>query len=313
MSIKDTFYNIGFKIKKNKPEILLAMGIASGIAATVTACFATRKIDAITEEAKKDIDYIEVTARQGECIIDNKLVPYTEEDKVKDIAITKRKMVGKLVVNYAVPVALQVASIACIIGSYKEQKARNIALATSLTAMTTFLSQYRERVANEVGHDREIELYTGTDTVEVTEMKEDGTTETKNVKVVGEDAPYTFIWDEHSATNEWDKDYLYASNFIKCKKAQMEDMINVRKRLFLNDALTMLGFNQDELVPEGQEIGWELDPENPYNKNKVNIEIIDVTDYDACSAYHTPEPKFLIVCNELKPLLTNWKKKKEND
>ena len=55
-----------FKVKKYSPEILLATGIAAGIAGTVMACKETLKVDEVIKEHKETIDKINT------CLTDDK-------------------------------------------------------------------------------------------------------------------------------------------------------------------------------------------------------------------------------------------------
>ena len=78
------FHKVGFKLKKASPEILIVSGVIGGVTAAVMACKATLKVNAVTEEAKTNIEKIH-TAKEKGLTEDNEV--YTEEDSKKDLPV----------------------------------------------------------------------------------------------------------------------------------------------------------------------------------------------------------------------------------
>lgn len=128
---------------KRSPEILLGIGIASGITATVLAVKATPKALQLIEEAK----FNKATAWNEEHS-DSHLRAVTEN-------LTKLEVV-KATWKCYIPAAISgVASIACLLGSHSVHAKRNAALATAYKLSETALNEYREKVVEEIGEDKE--------------------------------------------------------------------------------------------------------------------------------------------------------------
>ena len=99
---------------KRSPEILLGIGIASGITATVLAVKATPKALELLSEKRYE--------KYGDTL--------------------------KAVISGA-------ASIACLLGSHSVNAKRNAALATAYKLSETALNEYREKVVEEIGEEKE--------------------------------------------------------------------------------------------------------------------------------------------------------------
>lgn len=126
---------------KRSPEILLGIGIASGITATVLAVKATPKAMELLAEAEKE--NINRQIKEG--------VPGPEVKNGLPSA-----QVVKTVWKCYIPAAISgAASIACLLGSHSVNTKRNAALATAYKLSETALNEYREKVVEEIGEDKE--------------------------------------------------------------------------------------------------------------------------------------------------------------
>lgn len=126
---------------KRSPEILLGIGIASGITATVLAVKATPKAMELLAEAEKE--NINRQIKEG--------VPGPEVKNGLPSA-----QVVKTVWKCYIPAAISgAASIACLLGSHSVNAKRNAALATAYKLSETALNEYREKVVEEIGEDKE--------------------------------------------------------------------------------------------------------------------------------------------------------------
>lgn len=127
---------------KHSPEILLGIGIASGITTTVLAVKVTPKALELIEKEKD---------RQNRTLI--------EESKGPDCGlITKLAPIEVVKVTWKcyIPAAISgVASIACLLGSHSVNAKRNAALATAYKLSETALNEYREKVVEEIGEEKE--------------------------------------------------------------------------------------------------------------------------------------------------------------
>lgn len=118
-------------VTRHSPEILTGFGIGGGIFAAVLAVKQTPKAIKLIEEEKE---------RTGK----EKLTP---AETVK----TTWKV-------YAAPVAIGAGSIACIIFSDREDKKRIIAATTAYELSDKAFSEYKNKVIEEIGHDKERDI-----------------------------------------------------------------------------------------------------------------------------------------------------------
>ena len=178
--VNRTFHKAGFQLKKHSPEILVVTGVIGVVTSAVLACKATRKLDSVLEESKEQIDkikdYIEEEGYSEE---------YTEKDASKDLTITYTQSALKIAKLYGPSVILGAASIGAIFGGHNILRKRNVALAAAYTAVDKGFKDYRNRVIERFGKelDRELKYNIKSDTVEVTELDEDGKEKTSKVTV----------------------------------------------------------------------------------------------------------------------------------
>ena len=120
---------------KRSPEILLGIGIASGITATVLAVKATPKaLELLTEKRYE---------KYGDTL--------KEDDSYDDMPELKLVEVVKATWKCYIPAAISgAASIACLLGSHSVHAKRNAALATAYKLSETALNEYREKVVEEI-------------------------------------------------------------------------------------------------------------------------------------------------------------------
>lgn len=127
-NVANMFKTVKKTAVKHSPEILTAIGIVGMISTTVLAVKATPKaleqIDAKKKEEKKD-----------------KLTP------VETVKVAWKPYIPAIVTG--------VASTACLIGANTVNAKRNAALATALKLSETAFTEYREKVVEEVGEEKE--------------------------------------------------------------------------------------------------------------------------------------------------------------
>ena len=138
---------------KHSPEILTGLGIAGMISSVVLAAKATPKALRLIEEAKDKADTDKLT------------IPETIKAAWKPY----------------IPVVLTCgASVACIIGANTVNTRRNAALATAYELSRNALTEYKERVVEEIGKEKEQKIQE-----KVAQKKVDNTPVTSEVIVTG--------------------------------------------------------------------------------------------------------------------------------
>lgn len=133
-------------VKKHAPEILTGMGVAGMVATTIFCVKVTPKaMDLIADEQRKR----RVAVKSADGSTQEEI---TEAEQLKPIDYVR--VTWKL---YLPPVALGVASIACIIGSTSVSLRRNAGLAAAYAITETKFSDYKDKVKELLGDKKEQE------------------------------------------------------------------------------------------------------------------------------------------------------------
>lgn len=239
--------------KKYSPEILTGVGVVGIVASTVMACKATLKVDEVLDDAQKKIEKI----KYAEETIDKK--DYSEQDYKKDLVIAYTQSGIGFVKLYGPSVTLGVASIACILGAHNIMRKRNVALIAAYKAVEGSFKDYRQRVVEEFGADKDRQFKYGIKNEEVTETEigEDG--KKHKVKSVVESvdvdhySEYAKFFDE--ASPEWKKDSEMNLFFLKCQQNYVNDLLHARGHVFLNEVYDALGIPRTRA---GAVVGWVM-------------------------------------------------------
>lgn len=240
------FKGVG-KVRRFSPEILTVVGVAGVITAGVLACKATLKLEDVVEAATEEINDVKDRRTVNEYDTE------TEFNKALTKVYVKRALqVGKL---YAPALSVATVSLGCLLGAHGIMNQRNVALAAAVKATESAFGEYRKRVADEFGDEKERDLRFGIVEKEIPEFDEDGnktgTKKVLDVKFNDGRSQYARIYDE---TNEmWSR--VPGQNQMDLANQQnwANERLNARGYLFLNDVYKSLGFPD---TPEGQVVGW---------------------------------------------------------
>lgn len=275
-------HNVGFKLKKHSPEILVAVGVVGTIASAVMACKTTLKVNDILNETKENV------AKIHDCMADEGLQEsgkYTEEDGKKDLTIVYTQTGVKLVKLYGPAIALGALSLGCILTSNNILRKRNVALAAAYATVDKSFKEYRSRVVDRFGEEVDRQLKYNIKAKEVEEVVVDENGEEKvvkrNVEIADIDgySEYARFFDELSSYYE--KDSEYNLMFLRKQQRYANDLLRSKGRLFLNEVYDMLDIPRTKA---GQVVGWVYDPDNPNVDNYVSFGIYDV-DKQTCRQF----------------------------
>lgn len=231
--------------KKNSPHIFFAGGIIGAVTSTVLACRATLKLEPIIDEMKTDLSVVKEIKGDPEYGID---LGYTRQDYVRDLAYVYGKNAKKLAVLYGPSVILGVASISALTGSHVQMTRRNSALTATVAAVSKAYDDYRTHVQDELGKEKELELYKA---LKTESTKDENGKESKQVISAFGNSPYARVFDE--TCPEWRKDPEYNRTFIQCQQNYANHLLTHRGHVFLNDVYDSLGF---ERTSAGAVVGW---------------------------------------------------------
>lgn len=271
--IMNLYYKSEMVVKKHSPEILLGVGIAGVVTSTVLACRATMKVNDILEDAKEQIDKVNMV-KDDPKYADK----YNAEDAKKDLSVIYVQKGVELVKIYLPAFTIGAASIACFLASNNIMKKRNAALGAAYATIDKSYKEYRKRVAERFGEEveKEIRYNIKAEQIETEVENEDGTKTTvvEEARVMDPNlySDYARFFDE--ASPYWQKDPEYNFVFLKAQQAYANDLLRARGRLFLNEVYEMLGIEKSKA---GQVVGWVYDDKNPIGDNFVDFGIFDMS------------------------------------
>lgn len=269
----------GLVLKKYSPEILTAAGVIGTVGSTVLACKATLKVEDILDEAKKKSNLINAV-HDGEIEVD---AEYTDKDYSKDLLVNRTQTAVKLIKLYGPAITLGALSITAILGGQHILRKRNVAIMAAYKLCEESFNNYRSRVKDELGEEKDRQFYYGMteETVKDKVKSKDGKTKTVTKKV--EKAPdhlysqYARFFDE--ANMNWDKSPEQNMYFLKMVQNQMNDKLKARGHVFLNEVYDALGFERSEA---GQLVGWVWNKDNTAMEagdGYIDFGIFDGNDY----------------------------------
>ena len=237
-SVRTLAYKGAGLAQRYAPEILTALGVAGVATSTVLIAKQTLRLEVTIDEAEQRIARAHADKANGE---DN-------------LAVVKAYMANTsdMVKLYGAPVMLSVASIASILAAHGIMRRRNAALVAAYGVLETAFANYRQRVREAIGEDREQELYVGAR--ETTEVSESGKKTVKKDLSGGPKSPYALLFDETNIY--WEPEAGTNKTFLLIKQQHLNDKLNVKGYLFLNDVHRALGFPDTKA---GQIVGWIAD------------------------------------------------------
>lgn len=244
-------------LKKHSPEILTVAGIGFGIAGAVFACKATLKVDDILEESKdelKKVNSVKEKVDNGD--LNEEL--YSNDDYMKDRAIIAVKTSVKIFKTYAPAISLGVVSVGCILSAHNIMKKRNLALMAAYKAVEMSFADYRERVVEEFGEEKDRLFRYGLkeNVVKATQVDENGKEKKVNVVDPNHYSQYARFFDE--ASSQWSNIPEYNLTFLKAQQNYANDLLHSRGHVFLNEIYDMLGIPRSQA---GAVVGWVLSEE----------------------------------------------------
>lgn len=253
-------------VQKHSPVIMFGVGIAGVVTTVVLASCATLKMHEILEEGEKNSAEI----KAAEALDTDQ---YDEKDASKDRATVRIKTAVKITKLYAPAFAVGVLSIAALTGSHIVLSRRNVALTSAYAAVDRGWREYRRRVVEELGPEKDLEFRYGTVEREVAVDTDDGVavkTE-KFLDLAGNDAAgysiYAKLFSRETSRN-WDPHKGYNAMFISSQQQFANDKLRADGHVFLNDVYDMLGL---ERTPAGQIVGWV--------KNNPDKDVDDFIDF----------------------------------
>lgn len=237
------------KSKKASPTILFAGGVVGVVATTVLACRATLKLEEVIEETETKFADMKVARKtQSE--------KYSDSDFKHDKVVIYTQQAMKICKLYAPAFILGTASIAALAGSHNILTKRNAALTAAYAGLEKGFSEYRQRVIDAVGEEKEQEIrYAAVDVETIVEDK-NGPKKQTSRKVGAEGASIYARFFESTTSTSWSPYPGDNKVFLRSHEQWANDMLTSRGYLFLNEVYKALGM---EPTKAGQVVGWLSD------------------------------------------------------
>jgi len=239
VSASRAFGNAVLKTKKNSPSILFGVGVVGILSSTVLACRATLKLEPVLDDINKDVEKV-------------KSKTYLEHDseRGKELFYAYVRAAKKLGVLYGPSVGVGIVSITALTKSHSQLKQRNAALTAAYTGLAQAFEDYRSRVRDAVGEEKENDIYLA---VKEAEIDVDG----KKKKVKGIDSlPPNAFWFNKQTSWNWEPDPGRNKWFLEQQERFWNQKLHVKGHVILNEVLDALGL---ERTQEGCVVGWLLD------------------------------------------------------
>lgn len=250
--------------KKNSPHIFFVGGVAGLIGAGVLACRATLKLEKNLDEIKNDLETVRALGEESK----KTGTEYAERQYFMDMSQAYGRSIGKVGRLYAPSILLGGVSVAALTGSHIQLTRRNTALTAAFAAVTKAYDEYRLRVQEEIGQEREIEIYRD---VQETNVAEEGKKkELVKVQETGGYSPYAKLFDV--GNRHWVNNAEMNYAFLRIQQKWANDRLRAYGHLFLNELYDQLGLDR---TPAGQVVGWLYN--NDAGDNYVDFGLDDDT------------------------------------
>ena len=240
------------KTIKYAPDILKVAGAIGVGVGTVMVGVASTKVNDILEEHH---DAIESTP--------------ADISTIKVYADTAIKVV-KL---YAAPVAVTGVSLASILFSNHILKKRFLGVSAAYAALQGNFSDYRQRVSEKYGDSAEKDILIDAETNELDTGSEVTYRGTGTDSELG---AYQY-WFNKETSYAYEDDPTFWRIVLSAKQSVLNNRLQIKGWMSLNDALSELEFHPNYLTKQGQVVGWVYRPEgNPDGDNYIHIEAQEV-------------------------------------
>ena len=156
-------------------------------------------------------------------------------------------------------------------------KGRNLALAAAYSTLETGYKEYRKRVEEAIGKEKEEDIYKGNKEIVKEVVSKDGTkVEEKKIEPTNKD---TFSVLYSCDNSGWERDPHLNLSFLLSKQAFLNDLLKVKGYLFLYQVYDELGIDVDYLGPDrvraSHILGWIYDPSDKTRDSYVSFGLTD--------------------------------------
>jgi Family of unknown function (DUF6353) len=233
------------KIKQHSPTIFFVAGLAGVGTSVVLASKATLELE---KTITPHINHLEDIADSLRDESTPATQAYTSERAIKDRMFVMGEVVFDLSKLYGPAFIAGAFGVACLVNSHNILQKRNAAITAAYVTLEKSYEKYRERVAKEIGEDKERELHYSVQKEIHAEFRD----ERGGYTLLGERSTYS-RWYNSQTTTEWKGNRHDNLRFIWLQQKFANDKLHRKGYLFLNDVYEMLGL---PVCDYGQVVGW---------------------------------------------------------
>jgi hypothetical protein len=230
---------------KHSPTIFFAAGVVGTITSTALACRATLQVSDVLAKAEDDI-------RTAHTVQELKPEEYSDEEVAnieKHVRIRTAFEIGAL---YAPAIGVGLLGLAALTHSNNLLSRRNAAISAAYVAVDQAFREYRERVVEHYGPEKDRELRYGVEKVQVVDPE---TGRKKNVHRVTSKAPSQYAKFFGAPNPNWNGNAEYNLLFLRAQQEYANQLLHARGHVLLNDVYDGLGIAR---TPAGCVVGWVL-------------------------------------------------------
>lgn len=235
--------------KQHSPSLMFAAGVVGVGATVVLACRSTLKVEEVLDELESNLTKVDTVAEAGLS---------TKNDQHRARVASYVKATTRLAKLYGPAIVVGGISIALLTGSHITLKNRLAGTTAALAAIHKTFTEYRKRVVDELGIEKDREFRYGVDVEENLIETEHGPELVHERKAKAGDSMYA-RWFSQETTNDWSPDAT--NNLLKLRATQdyANHRLNAKGYLLLNEVYTALGLKP---TSAGSQVGWLKDNPN---------------------------------------------------
>lgn len=249
------------RFKQNSPALMFGIGIGTMVGTVILASKATLQLESVLDK------------HEG----------YTDRESAKAHKMALAVDITKL---YAPAAALGVISVGTLTGSHVVLSKRNAALTAAYAALDKTYREYRDRVREEFGDEKERQVHFDIDEKSVVR---DGTTG-KALSTTGIHGKSIYARFFDQMCRDWSPEPEYNRMFLSCQQNYLNDLLHARGHVFLNEAYDRLGIPRSKA---GNLVGWVVGNGDNY----VDFGIFDKTSERARAFVNGQEGAILLDFN----------------
>lgn len=260
-SVTRAMGKLWLRTKKSSPEICVVSGIVCGGAALVMVGVRTWKKK---DDLQKDISLVKDRMDTIKGAKENNNQELVKSER-KELAKQGGLLAKDLVKTYWVPALLGVGSAGLIWGGRTMLRRELSAVTSAYALLMESYKQYRQRVIDDVGIEKDQEYMHGIKMVDAVDEKTGEVTRRAIVDKSKSISPYSVWWCEGEFDDEtgewiwrngmWRDNALMNESTLKCVQNAANDLLRANGFVFLNQVREMLGLPPTR---EGQIVGWTL-------------------------------------------------------